>query len=260
MAVNNLILASDTLTGYGLDMVFMVAKDLWYWWIDLALWNNFDSWNIDYIKRLSENYQLPIQVIQTSDNLNKKELNYAIELAQEVKAKNIVVNPPKYYNRRATKFVEDNLPLYQKHYPRINFSLVNPPKTLLLNLLPKYSFTNIAEVFKTYWLNVTLDITNLEEDSFDLILIKRLPALLPHINVVYLSDKDKTWKWHLPLWEWNLKIPSFLKKMKQLEYDNFFSIKLKVWKKDLADIEKIRLMLKKCKTYFIENYVNLHIS
>jgi hypothetical protein len=39
-----------------------------------------------------------------------------------------------------------------------------------------------------------------------------------------------------------------------------FSIKLKIGKKDLADIEKVKLMLKKCKTYFLENYVNLKLS
>jgi stalled ribosome rescue protein Dom34 len=95
-------------------------------------------------------YELPVKVVQTSDNLNKKELNYAIELAQELKCENIVVNPPKYYNRRATKFIQENLPAYQKHYPKIKFALRNPPKTLLLNLLPKYAFTNMAEIFKTY--------------------------------------------------------------------------------------------------------------
>ena len=257
---NNLLLSSDTLAGYGLDMIFMVAKDLGFGGIDLALWNNFDAWNIDYIKRLTENYDLPVKVVQTSDNLNKKELNYAIELAQELKCENIVVNPPKYYNRRASKFIEENLPAYQKHYPKLKFALRNPPKTLLLNLLPQYSFTNMAEVFKTLGLKVALDISNIEEEKFDMVLIRKLPNLLPYISVIYLSDKDKTGKGHLPLGEGNLKIPSFLKKLKQLEYDGDFSIKLKIGKKDLADIEKVKLMLKKCKTYYLENFVNLKIS
>ena len=254
-----LLLSSDTLAWYGLDMIFMIAKDLGYDWIDLALWNNFDAWNIDYVKRLSENYQLPVKVIQTSDNLNKKELNYAIELALELKVENIVINPPKYYNRRATKFIKENLPAYQKHYSKIKFSLRNPPPDLLLNLLPQYSFTNITEIFKVMWLKVALDISNLEEEKFDIVLIKKLPTLLPYLNVIYLSDKNRAWKSHLTLWEGNLKIPSFLKKLKQLEYDGLFSIKIKATKKDLADIEKMKLMLKKSKTYYLENYVNLKI-
>ncbi len=260
MWVNNFLLSSDTLSWYGLDIVFMVAKDLWFDWIDLSLWNNFDAWNSEYVKRLVENYELPVKIIKTSDNLNKKELNYAISLAQEVGCKNIVINPPKYYNRRATKFIEENLPAYQDHYPNLTFSLINPPKDLLLNLVPKYSFTNIAEIFKTLKLKIALDVSNLEEEKFDIALIKKLPNLLPYVKVVYLSDKDKTWKGHLPLWEGNLKLPSFLKKLKQLEFDGDFSIRLNISKKDLADLEKVKLMLKKCKTYYLENYVNLKLN
>ena len=173
-------------------MVFMIAKEIGYEGIDLALWNNFDAWNIDYVKKLVKSYELPIKIIQTSENLNKKELNYAIELALELKVENVVVNPPKYYNRKATNFIKENLPAYQKHYPKIKFSLRNPPTTLLLNLLPQYAFTNISEIFKTMKLYVALDISNLEEEKFDNILIRKLPTLLPYVKVIYLSDKDRS--------------------------------------------------------------------
>jgi hypothetical protein len=49
----------------------------------------------------------------------------------------------------------------------------------------------MAEIFKTYKLKVALDISNIEEEKFDLHLIKKIPNLLPYIPVVYLSDKDK---------------------------------------------------------------------
>lgn len=253
---NFLLLSSSIFVGYGLDIVFMVAKDLWYDGIDLALFNSFDAWNIEYVKRLVDMYKIPVKSIQTSDKLNKKEINYAVELANEMKIKNININAPKYYNRKATKFIEDNLPLYQKAHENIKFSIINPPKNYILNFLPEYSFNNMAEVIKTYKLFVSLDISNIEEDKFDLHLIKRLPSLLPYISSIYLSDKDRKWKWHLPLWEWNLKIPSFLKKLKKLEYDWNFIVKINIDKKNLADIEKIKLLLKKSKVYYIENYLD----
>jgi len=258
--VNNLfLLSSDTLTWYGLDMVFMLVKDLWFDWVDLCLWNNFDSWNIDYVKRLQNIYKVPIKVIQLSNNVNKKEITYALELAKELDIKNININAPKYYNRRAVKFIEENLPLYQKTHSKISFNIINPPKSYLFTLIPKYSFTNMAEIFKTYKLKVALDISNIEEDKFDLHLIKKIPNLLPYIPVVYLSDKDKLWKDHLWLWEWNMKIPTFLKKLRQLEFDGFFSLKLNILKKDLADVEKVKLILKKSKMYYLENYINLKL-
>ena len=256
---NKLLLSTDTLSWYGLDMSFIVAKDLWFDWIDLALWNNFDSWNVEYIERLVDMYKINVFVIQTSDNLNKKEISYALELARELNVKNININAPKYYNRRATKFIENNLPLYKKTYPNINFNIINPPKDYLLTLVPKYSFTNMTEIFKTYKLKVALDVSNIEEEKFDLHLMKKIPNLLPFIPVIYLSDKDKIGKWHLPLWDGNMKIPTFLKKLKQLEYDGFFSIKLKISKKDLSDLDKVKILIKKTKIYYIDNYINLKL-
>jgi lipocalin len=39
------LLSSDTLSSYGLDLVFEVAKESGYDGVDLALWKNFDAWN-----------------------------------------------------------------------------------------------------------------------------------------------------------------------------------------------------------------------
>ena len=137
-------------------------------------------------------YEMPVKIIQLSNNVNKKEIVYALELSKELNVKHITINAPKYYNRRATKFVEESIPLYQKTHSLIKFSIINPPKTYLLNLLPKYSFTNMAEIFKTYKLKVALDIANIDEEKFDLHLIKKIPTLLSYIPIIYLSDKDKT--------------------------------------------------------------------
>jgi sugar phosphate isomerase/epimerase len=123
--------------------------------------------------------------------------------------------------------------------------------------MPQYAFTNMAEIFKWYWLNVALDIANVEEEVFELQLMKKLATIIPYIPIIYISDKDKTWKWHLPLGEWNMKIPTFFRKTRQLWFDGPFSVKLNISKKDLADIEKVKLLLKKCKVYYLENYVNI---
>jgi len=43
-------------------------------------------------------------------------------------------------------------------------------------------------------LKVALDIVNIEEEKFDNILVRKLPNLLPYVNVIYLSDKNKLGK------------------------------------------------------------------
>lgn len=256
---NLLLLSSATFIGYGLDMVFMLAKELNYDGIDLALWNNFDAWNIEYIKKLTNTYDLPICSIQTSNKVNKKELNYAVELAWELWLKAININAPKTYNRKTYKFISETLPLYQKTHANVRFSVINPPRNYYVNFIPEYSFSNMAEILSDLKLNISLDISNIEEEKFDINLLKKLQSFVPRTPNIYLSDKDKKWKWHLPLWEWNLKIPSFLKKLKQLEYDGNFIIKLDIDKNNLSDLEKIKLMLKKCRTYYLENYINLKL-
>jgi hypothetical protein len=51
-----------------------------------------------------------------------------------------------------------------------------------------------------------------------------------------------------------------LKKFKMNEYFWYFSLKLDLDKKDLADVDKIKVILKKCRLYYKENFEDLVIS
>jgi len=44
------------------------------------MWKNFDAWNVDYVKRLSKKYDLPVKIVQVSGNVNEKEINKALDL------------------------------------------------------------------------------------------------------------------------------------------------------------------------------------
>jgi hypothetical protein len=46
----------------------------------LAIWKNFDSWNSEYVKELSDKYDLPIKVVQVSSNVNEKEMSKALDI------------------------------------------------------------------------------------------------------------------------------------------------------------------------------------
>ena len=77
------------------------------------------------------------------------------------------------------------------------------------------------------------------------------------MSMVYLSDKSKTWKWHLPLWDGELNLSQILKKIKQSWFEGHFSLKLDLSKKYLADQEKVHSILKKCREYYIEHYKDI---
>lgn len=145
------LFSTDSLSGYGLDLVFDLAKEAGFDGIDLAIRKNFDSRKIDYVKKLSEKYELPIKVIQTSDNLNDKEINRAIDLCYELGADTIAINSPKFFNFKAFSFITDNVLKRRKENKSIHFSIINPEDSSLFALpIPKYRFSNMVEIVKKY--------------------------------------------------------------------------------------------------------------
>jgi hypothetical protein len=55
-------------------------------------------------------------------------------------------------------------------------------------------------------------------------------------------------------------LPAILKKFKQNEYYGHFSLKINISKKDLTDIDKVEVILKKCRLYFKEHFEDLVIT
>lgn len=92
------LLSTDSLSGYGLDLVFQTAKQQGYDGLDLAMRKNFDARQIEYVVELSKKYRIQVEVVQTSRNINLKEMNQAVELARAVGAKVIAINAPEFFN------------------------------------------------------------------------------------------------------------------------------------------------------------------
>jgi hypothetical protein len=57
-----------------------------------------------------------------------------------------------------------------------------------------------------------------------------------------------------------LKLPTLLKKLKKNNYNRYFSLKIDIVKWDLADSDKIELILKKAVKYFQENYIEAELD
>jgi len=257
---NSFLLSTDTLEKYGLDFVFSIAQKVGFDGIDLSMRKNFDARNSDYVQDLVQEYKLPVKVIQVSGKVNRLELNKAVDLATKLDVKVIVLNPPRYLDVKTFNFIKNNLPSYKKVAANIKFAIVNGDMDAslpILPVLPAYSFVNIADIIKKYKAYLALEVVHVREDVLETTLLKRLANFLPYIPIVYLSDKNRWGKKYLPLGEGNLKLPTLLKKFKQFEYEGDFSLRLKLDKKILADSEKVEIILKKCKNYFQEYYVNI---
>ncbi len=254
------LLSTDTLSWYGLDLIFDTARELNFDWIDLAMWKNFDARHTEYVMDLVKKYKMPVKVVQISDKVNIKEMNQAIDLWKELWAEVVTINAPSILNITSYRFLKSNLPAYKAHNKSMKFTIINPEDRNFLGVIPKYYFSSIVEIIKKYRMYLALDVANVEEEILDYQFMKKMSNFIPYLSVVYLSDVGKDGKKHLPLWDGVYKIPTLLKKFKQNEYYNFFSLKLALSKKDLADIEKVKVILKKCRTYYKENYEALKLG
>lgn len=258
IAKERFLLSSDSLSWFWLDLIFELTKKAWFDGLDLAIWKNFDARNVEYVKKLSLKHDLPIRVIQTSADLNKKEIEKALDLCEATWADTIAINAPKYFNYKAYNFIKDNLPLYIKDNEHIHFTLINPENSSFFALpIPKYRFSNIVEIIKKFSCYLWLDVVNIDEDALESDFMRKIADFVPYISVLYFSDKTKTWTSHVLPGEWSLKLPTLLKKLKQNKYGRYFSSKVSFSKSDLSDADKVDILLKKIRVYYKEYFEDI---
>lgn len=248
------VLSTDTLAGYGLDLIFDLAKNAGFDGIDLATRKNFDAWNASYVTKLSQKYEIPVTTIQVSPNVNPKEMNQALDLCSETGARVVTINAPKYFDLKTFNFLNDNLAAYRNRNKDIKFGIINPPQTTYLVPIPHYRFTNVVEIIKKYGAHVGLDISNIDENALESQLLRKLDKFIPHLASVYFSDKTRSGKGHVLPGDGTLKLGSILKKLKKEGYKGQISLKIDIEKRDLADSDKVLLILKKATNFFKEYY------
>jgi hypothetical protein len=255
------LVSTDSFSNAWLDMVFEMIKQSWFDWVDLAIRKNFDAWNVDYVKKISNKHDLPIKVIQISENINQKEMEKALDLCEATWADTITINAPTFFNLKSYNFIVDNIDAYKKNNPHIHFSIINPEDSSVFALpIPKYRFTNIVDIVKKYWCYLWLDIATLDSQILEWEFIRKLPNLLPYMAVMYFSDKNRVWDIHLLPWEWTLKLPAILKKIKQTGFNRYFSSKINISKAELADSDKVVDILVKAREYYQKYYENLELD
>lgn len=247
-----IVLSSDTLSGYGLDLIFEIAKNVWFDGIDLATWKNYDARNEKYVAKLATKHELPVKVVQVSPKLNAKEMEQAFDLCDALDVKVVSMNAPTTFNFSSYNFITTNIKHYHDQQIQKNFAIINPAQKSIAWLIPKYRFANIVDIVKKYKTQLALDIANLDEETLETHFFRKAKQFIPYISVVYLSDKTRSGKWHVPPGEWSLKIPQLLKIFAKEWYHGLYSVKIDISKKDLSDVDKVELILEKTMSYIRE--------
>lgn len=256
---NALLLSTDTLPNYWLDLIFSIAKSTWFDGIDLAMRKWFDAWDEEYVQSLSQKYGLPVYIVQTSTKLNQKELDKALDICQATNCDTICINAPKITDFKAYDFIVNNLKNYKNNNPDIHFTVRNPKDSKLFVLpIPEYRFSNVIDIVKKYDCYIGLDISNIDMDLFENEFSRKIDDYAPYISVIYISDKNKNGKNHLVLWEWTLDLETFFKVLKKSWYSRPMSVKLDLKPTELANKATIKRQLKKIIAYYNKFFLNLN--
>lgn len=194
---NKILLSTDTMVGYGLDMIFEMAKKCGYDGIDLAVWKGFDAWNEKYVRSLVKKHQLPVYAIQTSGSLNSKEMNKVLDLCAANNCDLITINAPKFFDFKTYSFIANNIEEYQAQNPSLNFAIINPEDSNILAVLPAYRFNNVVDIVKKYKCAIALDIANMDPEELEGNFINKLDDFSQYIALMYISDKSRKGKSHL---------------------------------------------------------------
>lgn len=256
---NALLLSTDTLPNYWLDLIFSIAKNNWFDGIDLAMRKWFDARDEEYVQKLSLQHEMPVYIVQTSAKLNQKELDKALDICQATNCDTICINAPKITDFKAYDFITDNLKTYKDNNPDIHFTIRNPKDSKLFALpIPEYRFSNIIDIVKKYDCYIGLDTSNIDIDSFEDDFTRKIDDFAPYISVIYVSDKSKNWKTHLALWDGTLDLKTFFKRLKKSWYSRPMSIKLDFKPTELASKSILKKQFKKIRAYYDKFFLNLN--
>lgn len=251
---NKILLSTDTMVGYGLDMIFEMTKRCEYDGIDLAVSKGFDAWNENYVKSLVKKHQLPIYSIQTSASLNSKEMNKVLDLCEATDCDLITINAPKFFDFRSYAFIANNIGEYQAQNPALNFAIINPEDNNIFALpIPAYRFSNIMDIIKKYNCALALDVANMDSQELEGNFSNKLDDFAQYLSMVYLSDKSRKGDTHLVPGDGILQLPNFIRRLMKSGFSRPFSVKLNLNKDELADVDKVELLLNKTREFILKN-------
>lgn len=250
--INMITLSTDSLKGYGLNRIFELVKAAGLDGVDLYIDpRDYDSQNADYIKKLMNEYSLPVLSIQTHPNANAKNVIEAVNMAKKLGTKVVIIQPPKIFNFKYTKWLTNEVPkLRQKE--EISIALENAPSQMFLGIIPEHAMNNLNELRK--FKHAALDTTRTAQRKEDLIRVySMLRKYLVHVHV---SNVKKGKGYALPD-EGILPLESFLTKLKQDGYRGVISFKINPKFLHAGDEEKVLEHLADCKKFYENHFVKI---
>ena len=253
-----LLLSTSSLTWYWLHKIFNFAHKAWFDWLDISLWKlNYDYWDEDYIKELSNSFNIPVLSITAPNKwMDEKTVDRIIKISLKLWAQLITFSPP-YFTDKNTNWFSKYLLKIKKDL-NISIAVQNVESKFRFFILPEYKNSTLYEIKKITW-DTSLDLSSIDKSSW-LDILKAQKILWNSIQNILLNDrhgiKDHILPWLAGWWISYLPLESFFMKLKTTWYKWFITLKVKpnelwIWKNDVV-IQK----LKNCITYYKKHFLN----
>ena len=246
-----LALCTDSLRGYGLNRIFKLTKEAGYDAIDLAVdFGQFDTYNSEYLNELIKENDIPIHSISAPKQISTKKIKELVDMAKEVGAKVLILQPPKILDFKLASWLKKEVPkLREEHF--LSISLENAPAGTFLGFIPEHALSNTQDLknFK----HISLDTARIAERRKDL--IRAYTSFKKFLVNIHISNFYHGQK-YAPLQEGILPLESFLSKLKQDKYPGAISVKILPKYLNVGEEDKVIEELIRAKKYIDKYYTS----
>lgn len=255
-----LLLSTASLTWYGLHRVFDFAKKSGFTGIDIALGNiNFDLWDEDYIKKLSQEFGIPVlSITAPSKGINQKVVDRIVSMAKTLWVQVVTFSPP-HITDKSTSWFSQYLPKVKRD-THISIAIQNVEPKFRFFIIPEYKNSTFTQI-KSVTGDTTLDILGVDHSS-GMDILKAQKTLWSSIKNVFFSDKHGIKSGILPGTSGGgisyLPLESFLMKLKTGWYGWYITLRVNPKALGVGSAERVEQNLEYMKKYYEKHFVNFH--
>ena len=242
-------LHTSSLNKYGMNRIFEFAKEAGYDGIEVEVdKSNFDSQNAEYIKKLSDQFGLPIVSLHAPSNGTAKSVEHVVEMAVYLKCPVVVITPPKLLDFKFINWLKKQTPILRKK-KHVQIALVNAPGKTMLGFLPDRAMNSLSDMKKFGMAVLDCSSTASKKWGNLMSVYNHLKKMVVH---VHLSNINKHKEYSLPTGDGVLPLESFLRKLKASDYKGAISVRVRPAELSAGNDEMVIKKLKKVKAFVDE--------
>lgn len=253
-----ILLSTSSLNWYWLHRIFKFAHKAGFNWLDLTLSNiHFDNWDENYVKELSDSFNMPVLSITAPTKwMNQKKVDKIVQIATKLWSQVITFSPPHFSDKNPTWFTKYLLRV--KRDTHISVAVQNMEPKFLFFIIPEYKNATLYEIKRITW-DSTLDLSSIDNSSW-MDILKAQKMLWSSVKNIFLSDKHWAKSWILPWWAggWISYLPleSFFMKLKISWYNGFISLKVRPSELWAWTEERVQQNLDYSVKYYKKHFLN----